>query len=79
MILAMSPFACRVIGVLWLGVVASGCATVRPWEKGTLAQPAMNPSAPARVAAAEFTSHALDTREGSSGGTGAAGGGCGCN
>jgi uncharacterized protein DUF4266 len=57
----------------------SSCAEVRPWQRGTLADPAMNPSDRGRLAAQHFVAHVLDTREGATGGTGTAGGGCGCN
>ena len=54
----------------------TGCVTVQPWERGVLADPMMifdeNPIEKG------INEHALDYREGSSGGTGAQGGGCGC-
>jgi hypothetical protein len=57
--------------------LASGCATVEPWERGRLANPKMklmpNPQA------AGFEQHVFEYREGSSGGYGTVGGGCGCN
>lgn len=55
----------------------SGCVEVQPWEKGNLAKTEMS-----------FDPHPLETRqrqhiyfskEGSSGGYGVGGGGCGCN
>lgn len=57
----------------------SGCAEVRPWERGNLAKPAMSPADPARRGRDAFSRHIFDIREGSSGGDGEAGGGCGCN
>ncbi|MCA9752101.1 MAG: DUF4266 domain-containing protein [bacterium] len=55
----------------------SGCATVRPWEKEALADPIMSFDEDAREAAKEL--HWMEAREGSTGGAGAAGGGCACN
>jgi len=58
-------------------LLASGCATVAPYERERLARPDMevgrNPDAKAGA------EHATAYREGSSGGLGASGGGCGCN
>lgn len=71
---------------LWLLVVMltallfSGCATlerVQPWEREALAKPIMQLE-PDPIEAA-FDDHVYSTREGSAGGSGAAGGGCGCN
>ena len=65
---------------LALPLALAGCATFappQPWEKGVLAQPAM-----------QFDADKLDTRnaqhiyaskEAASGGQGVGGGGCGCN
>lgn len=64
-----------VLTLLAGGVV--GCGHVKPYERGRLAQPDM--------ALAEDRDldigpdHALDYREGSAGGLGGNGGGCGCN
>lgn len=53
------------------------CAPVQPWERGHLAQANMALSAdPLRDAMDE---HVYNSKEASSGGIGAAGGGCGCN
>lgn len=62
---------------LILGTIAlSSCATVRPWERGDLADPIMIfDENPIDVGIRE---HYLDYREGSVGGTGAQSGGCGC-
>lgn len=58
-------------------VAASGCATVRPYEKEHLADPVMSFRADAREAADEL--HWMEAREGSTGGAGGAAGGCACN
>ncbi|WP_394839108.1 DUF4266 domain-containing protein [Pendulispora rubella] len=66
----------RVVLLLLL-VLAAGCATVKPQERALLADPIMqfdgDPLANPRV------QHAIDNREGSHGGAGVSGGGCGCN
>ena len=55
----------------------AGCATVQPWERGTLADYTMRPD---RDGLADtFNEHVYFTREGASGGRGVGGGGCGCN
>ena len=56
---------------------ASGCAMVKPWERGVLANSAMIFGANAGEVALE--QHCLQYREGSAGGFGGGGGGCGCN
>ena len=64
--------------VLTLALSAlAGCVTISPWEREVLARPDMTFEGNPHVAAAE--QHGSDTREGSSGGLGASGGGCGCN
>lgn len=56
---------------------SAGCATVKAWEKDYLADPIMSFEDDAQEAAREL--HWIEAREGSTGGTGAAGGGCACN
>jgi len=58
-------------------VGASGCATVPPWQRETLAARSMQLDAD--PLAAELQEHTHEVREGASGGAGAGGGGCGCN
>jgi hypothetical protein len=65
---------------LWLGLLVSwtaACAAVQPYERETLARPDMTFDSNPHLSAAE--SHLSSTREGSSGGFGSGGGGCGCN
>ena len=66
----------------FLVIVASllfvaSCVTVRPQQRAVLADPIMqfegDPQAAAQLR------HAIDNREGSYGGGGVSGGGCGCN
>jgi hypothetical protein len=53
------------------------CAPVQPWERGRLAQPVM--ALAADPLQESMDAHVYDSKEASSGGMGAAGGGCGCN
>ena len=57
--------------------LAGGCATVKPWQRETLADPIMQPGRNA-IAAAQLD-HVYFSREAASGGTTVGGGGCGCN
>ena len=60
-----------------LSLLAASCVTVRPQERAALADPIMQfddePHAQAPLR------HAIENREGSMGGEGVSGGGCGCN
>jgi hypothetical protein len=58
-------------------LLLAGCATVAPQERAYLADPTMQFDAEGKHDAA--LRHALENREGSTGGTGVSGGGCGCN
>ena len=62
---------------LTVTAVVCGCASVSPWEKEALADRIMSFDEDAREAADEL--HWIEAREGSTGGAGAAGGGCACN
>jgi hypothetical protein len=67
------------LGVLaaCLACLSAGCATVRPEQRAILADPTMQFDAQSADQAA--LDHALDNREGSTGGGSVRGGGCGCN
>lgn len=69
----------RVAFALAALTLVSACGTIGPdpWEKDLMAKKTMLPSANASVKAAE--SHIYFSKEGASGGSSAAGGGCGCN
>jgi hypothetical protein len=58
-------------------VWCTACATVKPQERAVLADPAMQFEGDGRGAAQ--LRHAIENREGSYGGAGVSGGGCGCN
>ena len=69
----------RAAGLVGLGAVC-GCASVEdvaPWDRGYLAEAGMQWDMSPREAKLE--GHVYTSKEASSGGTGAAGGGCGCN
>lgn len=59
-----------------LGAASGGCATVKPWQRSRLADPCMTFEANANLTA--YAAHWQEAREGSSGGMGVQGGGCGC-
>ena len=59
------------------GTIVAGCATVAPQQRAILADPTMQFDAESKHEAG--LRHAIENREGSMGGNGVAGGGCGCN
>lgn len=58
-----------------IGILATGCANVAPYERGTLAHPSMTPE----DMSTGFDEHVRAVSEGASGGFSGGGGGCGCN
>lgn len=71
--------ATAVLNTALITAVLMGCSSlgVQPWERKVLAQPQMSMTAEQLDAA--FDDHIYFSKEGSSGGRGFAGGGCGCN
>jgi hypothetical protein len=69
-----APFVAMAVAA---ALALSGCATLAPQQRAILADPTMQFDAEAKHDAA--LRHAIDNREGSMGGTGVSGGGCGCN
>jgi hypothetical protein len=61
---------------LALGALA-GCATVQPWERGTLAKPVMSVDDPPQEKTQKLRTYGA--KEGGAAATGVGGGGCGCN
>lgn len=55
----------------------AGCVQVKPYQRGRLAKPKMQLQRDAQ--ANEMEQHIYESREGSAGGYGGTGGGCGCN
>jgi hypothetical protein len=73
-----SPSSSRLIALLLsLGLAACGRHAVRASEKEHLADRTMRFDADAQERAAD--DHVMSNREGSAGGKGTGGGGCGCN
>jgi Domain of unknown function (DUF4266) len=58
-------------------LIASGCTTVKPWQRGYLSKDVMTSSTD--PLGSSLDNHIYFSKEGSSGGGQAAGGGCGCN
>jgi hypothetical protein len=70
---------CATAAAALVAVVAltGGCGSVKAWQKEHLADPIMSFEEDTLEASREL--HWIEAREGSTGGTGAAGGGCACN
>jgi hypothetical protein len=58
-------------------LAAAGCTPLAPWERGTLAKPAM--ALDPNSAQSAMRTHVRISREAASGGGATSGGGCGCN
>ena len=67
----------RALLVLPLLFLVHGCTQVEAWERGTLAKPEMQLEPDSL--AATLDAHVYFSKEASSGGNRASGGGCGCN
>jgi len=68
----------RLLVVAALLVAAlSGCTTVPPWERGTLAKPVMSVDPPQQEKTQKLRTYGA--KEGGAAATGVGGGGCGCN
>lgn len=57
--------------------VLTGCAEVKPWQRGDLSRPEMAASPDGLET--QLKEHTYFSKEASSGGMSASGGGCGCN
>lgn len=73
-LLPRSLITIGVLGALLLSV--TGCSTVKPWRRGNLAKPHMQLDPDPLEA--RFRRHVFESKEGTKGGFGALGGGCGC-
>jgi hypothetical protein len=62
---------------LLIVIALCGCETVQPWERGILSKDEMQWQP--NVMEAQLRNQVYASKEASSGGTGTAGGGCGCN
>jgi len=69
----------HIIFYFGIALMLSGCIeNVSPWEKETLAKPTMKVGGTNSLAK-KFEEHMYYSKEASKGGSGVAGGGCGCN
>lgn len=70
----------RVLLIALASIMCSGCTIVpvKPWQKGTLASETMRFGGPNSMIK-KFDEHIYTSKEGSKGGGGVSGGGCGCN
>jgi hypothetical protein len=57
--------------------LTAGCAQVKPWQRGTLADSIMNPDRD--PLGASLRDHVYFSREAATGGRSVGGAGCGCN
>lgn len=67
----------KLVSALLVLLFCSGCTAIKPWERGNLAKEQM--AWQTDPLEGTIREHILFSKEGSSGGTSAAGGGCGCN
>jgi hypothetical protein len=65
------------VAVIAFLTLSAGCATVKPWQRGTLADPIMQPDRD--PIGQGLIDHIYFSREAASGGRSVGGGGCGCN
>ncbi|MFO0550499.1 MAG: DUF4266 domain-containing protein [Polyangiaceae bacterium] len=65
------------MGICVLGALSSGCVRVAPYQRAWLSKPAMQIEPNPQATTTE--QHVYEYREGSAGGHGTVGGGCGCN
>jgi Domain of unknown function (DUF4266) len=75
--LGRPSFLLSLAALVVAAMASGGCATLAPQQRAILADPTMQFDADGRHEGPLH--HALDNREGSMGGTGVSGGGCGCN
>ena len=67
----------KIIFTIFSSLLLLGCANVRPWERGILAEPAMkSDSYPIE---SFMNEHIYFSKEAATGGNSLSGGGCGCN
>ena len=62
---------------MMLAALLSSCVRVKPYQRETLSKRSM--TSDKDTSESRFDQHARGSREGADGGTGEAGGGCGCN
>lgn len=67
----------KLVALLLIASVLSACVQVKPWQRGHLAREDMQGDPDPLTA--KMNNHTYTSKEGSSGGVSAQGGGCGCN
>ena len=67
---------CALTTTVFAMLTLAGCATVQPWQRGRLADPAMMFDADG--SSVSYMTHWQEAREGAAGGFGVQSGGCGC-
>lgn len=67
----------QIVSFLFISMLMLSCSSVSPWERGILAKPEMAWEPDPLIG--QLQDHVYFSKEGSSGGYGAGGGGCGCN
>ncbi len=67
----------KIASLVFIAASLTACVTVRPQERAVLADPIMQFEGDPIIA--QQLTHAIENREGSFGGSGVSGGGCGCN
>ena len=73
----MRTFLLRLLLLPALALALGGCSTVKPWERGTMADYTMRAD---RDPLGDMQDeHTFFSREAAMGGRGVGGGGCGCN
>jgi hypothetical protein len=71
------PFRPAITAAALISALATGgCATVQPWQRGRLADPAM--VFDENGSQTSYMTHWQEAREGAAGGFGVQSGGCGC-
>lgn len=67
----------KLIFIILSILALASCSNVKPWQKGNLAKKHM--AFDTDPVESKFMQHTYTSKEGSTGGYGVAGGGCGCN
>jgi len=67
----------KYILIAYILMICSACTTIQPYQRGILSKPEMQFDAEKEETGAR--EHFLNSLEGSTGGFGVGGGGCGCN
>ena len=66
-----------VLCIFLISILVAACSSVNPWERGILAKTEMAWEPDPLMG--QLQEHVYFSKEGSNGGYGAGGGGCGCN